>query len=341
MMTINLKIITIIAIVAALFTWLVTYLDKSSTSSKDKLLYSKLVDEVNDLTKISISSNNEKVTLERSDKGWIIKEKYDFSADKNKIRKLVSDISNSMLKERKTKNPDNYEKLGLDDNQSTKINLYKDSQDSPLVNLKVGDVMHQLGGSYVKKESEKQTWLVSNKIEAEAEPKSWINSKLFSIDKDRIKTISITHNKNQHNSKVTKGDDGKFSLSGIAKNKKTDEYLINNIISKFENFEIEDVEESKNIKFRKNKIIKATSQTKDGLEIVLYLTEAKDRKWTKIEFVYDKKLIEKENKEMSSAFETKTKHEADTLNKKVSGFAFEISDYDYKTLTKKRKELTK
>lgn len=340
-MTINLKIITAIAIIAILFTWLVTYLDKSSTSSKDKLLYPKLVDEVNDLTKISISSNNKKVNLERSDKRWIIKEKHDFSADKSKIRKLVSDISNSKLKERKTKNPDNYEKLGLDDNQSTKISIYNNSEDKPLVNLIVGNEMRQLGGSYVKKESEKQTWLISNKIEAKTEPKDWISSNLFSINKDRIKTISITHNKNQHNSKATRSDDNKFNLSGIAKDKKTDEYLINNMIFKFENFEIDDIKESKNVKFRKSKIIKNTSQTKDGLEINLYLTEVKDKKWAKIEFVYDKKLIEKENKDMSSAFETKTKSEANLLNKKVSGFVFEISDYDYTTLTKKRNELTK
>ena len=122
-MTINLKIITVIAIGAILFTWLVTYLDKSSTSSKDKLLYPTLVDEVNDLSKISISSNNKNVNLERSDGGWTIKEKYNFPADKSKIRQLVTNISNSKLRERKTKNPDNYEKLGLDDTQSTKINF--------------------------------------------------------------------------------------------------------------------------------------------------------------------------------------------------------------------------
>lgn len=342
-MTINLKIIIPIAILAILVAWLIAHLDKSSTSSKDKLLYPKLSDDINNLTKISISANDENVTLKKLENDWIIEEKFNFSADKNKIRQLVTNLSSSMLRERKTKNPDNYSKLGLDDNQSTKVSLYKNS-DKPLIDLRIGDIMHQLEGSYVKKESEKQSWLISNKIEVETDPKNWLKSNLFSIKKDRIKNISITHSKNkksQDNVIISKNDEGKFDLIGISKKKTSDEYSINNIIAKLSNFEIEDIESAKNIKFRKSKIITTSFQTNDGLEGIIYLTKTKDKNYAKIEFVFDKKLIEKENDNMSSAFEVETKNEVDDLNKKLSGYAFEISDYNYKILIKKRSELTK
>lgn len=342
-MTINLKIIIPIAILAILIAWLIVYLDKSSTSSKDKLLYPKLSDDVNNLTKMSISTNGENVTLKKQDNDWIIEEKFNFLADKNKIRQLVTNLSSSILKERKTKNPDNYSKLGLDDNQSTKVSIYKNS-DKPLIDLRIGDIMHQLEGSYVKKESEKQSWLISNKIEVEADPKNWLKSNLFSIKNDRIKNVSITHSKNkksQDNVKISKNDEGKFDLIGISKKKTSDEYSINNIIAKLSNFEIEDIEDAKNVKFRKSKIITTSFQTNDGLEGVICLTKTKDKNYAKIEFIFDEKLIEKENDNMSSAFEVETKNEVDDLNKKLSGYVFEISDYNYKILIKKRSELTK
>lgn len=342
-MTINLKIIIPIAILAIFVAWLIVYLDKSSTSSKDKLLYPKLSDDVNNLTKISITSNDKNVNLKKMDNDWIVEEKFNFSADKNKIRQLVTNISSSRLKARKTKNPDFYSKLGLDDNQSKKVNLSKNS-DKTLISLRIGNIMHQLGGSYVKKESEKQSWLISNKIEVNADSKEWLNSKIFSIKQDRINNVSISHSKNkksQDNVKISKNDEGKFDLIGISKKKSANEYLINNVISKLSNFEIEDIEDAKKVKFRKSKIITTSFQTNDGLEVVVYLTKAKDKNWAKVEFLFDKKLIEKENDNMSSAFEMETKNEADNLNKRLSGYAFEISDYSYKIITKKRSELIK
>ncbi|MDH3531616.1 MAG: DUF4340 domain-containing protein, partial [Gammaproteobacteria bacterium] len=65
--------------------------------------------------RISRSAGEESVTIRRDGGAWVVSDRDDYPADVGKLRQLIIALADASIVEEKTSNPEQYEKLGVDD----------------------------------------------------------------------------------------------------------------------------------------------------------------------------------------------------------------------------------
>jgi hypothetical protein len=149
---------------------------------------------------IGISQGNKSVTLELKDKTWVLKERDGYPANADKVRTLLIALQDAELAEDKTTKPERYEVLQVEDPQSkgAASNLLKlvDASNSVLAEMIVGRVRTNAfgggkGGTYIRKPGDAQAWLVNSEIDVSADPKSWMKTRIFETQVDRIRKVTI------------------------------------------------------------------------------------------------------------------------------------------------------
>ena len=348
-------LLAIAALVVIGLAWLTVSHEKSSTTiaQSDTLLAVGLKEKLNDLTRIELSRGEQKVTLQQSDNGWNIKEKYNYPADIGKVRNLTVSLASSTLKEKKTKQKERYEKLGLDEESATRVVLYTDDE-APISDVYIGNQMSQLDGTYIYREGEDQTWLVSGKFAADIKAEDWLNTELFSIERKRVRNITIDHPKEKTVKSARESkDQTDYTLSDVPSGRKvSSQYSINNLASALENVELEGVIPAKDFSFDKDKTINTTVQSFDGLEAFIQLMEKDGKKWAVFDLAFKESLVESEKEEKKGEKSeekenmtpippgSETRQEIERITPKLSGWVFALPDYKYGLLTKKMDDLT-
>lgn len=333
-------VLSILIIVAVAF--FVINLDNSVTSldNKEQLLLSKVKGDLSKISSIEIISNKESTHLIKEKNNWLVKEKYNYNSDIKKIRRIIHNLSLSVLKEKKTSIVSNYNKLGLDSENSTRLILL--SENNHLLDIYFGKHSSHLRGTYIRFEEDKQTWLASGYFSIPKSPEGWLDNNLFSIKKERIRSIEIKSS----NSKplvIAKNDIGEknFHLKGKFYNKKViSQYEVNNIPYSLAKLEFKDIKPLSDISFRGREVVKAVLRTFDGLEITVLLLEKDNKKWVSFKMAFKEFLINKEEKTKKDkvvflATSDDIKQMIKELSPKLSKLTFAISDYDYKKLTSK------
>ena len=351
----NPPLLAIASLVIIGLAWLIVSYEKSSTTiaQSDALLAEGLKEKLNDLTRIELSRGEQKVTLQQDNKEWRIKEKYNYPADIGKVRNLTVSLASSTLKEKKTKQKERYEKLGLDEKSTARVALFTDSE-SPISDFYIGNQMSQLDGTYIRREGDDQTWLTSGKFAAEVKAENWLNTELFSIERKRVRSITIDHPKGKtFKSTRNSKDQTDYTLSNIPSGHKiTSQYSVNNLASSLENLELGDVIPTKDFSFDKDKTTKTTVQTFDGLEATIRLMEKDGKKWAAFDLDFKEALVEpekeKKNGEDSEKKEnmtsippgSETRQEIKRIAPRLSGWVFALPEYKYSLLSKKIDDLT-
>src|SRR5690606_11556519 len=93
----------------------------------------KLKPVLNDVTEVRISkADGTRTTLRKEESGWIVAER-EFPADSGRVRKLLLDLSELEIVEEKTREPENYKQLGVEDVTPSKTGDEDSSSDEAAV----------------------------------------------------------------------------------------------------------------------------------------------------------------------------------------------------------------
>lgn len=130
---------------------------------------------------------------------WTIVEKGNYPASAARVRRVLVDLADLTLVEPKTKLPDFYARLGLDDprnGQSTLISL-QDRTGAKLGELVIGKSRPDLlggdeNGIYVRKPGDPQTWLARGSIDLPKDIVGWLNRTVIDIAPSRVATVAMT-----------------------------------------------------------------------------------------------------------------------------------------------------
>ena len=132
------------------------------------------------------------VTLHRSGAGqWLLAQRDDYPADVSKLRKLLIALGDAKITEEKTSDPANYSIIGVEDPTkpgATGAELTvtaKDGTHAVIVGKPVGE------GDFVRRAGEAQSFVVEPAITVEAEPRSWIDSRLIDIPATSIQSVEV------------------------------------------------------------------------------------------------------------------------------------------------------
>jgi hypothetical protein len=163
-------------------------------------LFPKLVSEASQIATIEVRQGDSMLVLERAGGSWGVKSSGNYPADPSKVRTLLVALAEADLIESKTRRPDRYAVLELEDpaDKSAK------SRSVHLLGAKghvIGEVvigkkrLDLLGtgksGTYVRKPGDPQTWLAGAELDAPAAAKDWLKTMVYTADAAKISRLTI------------------------------------------------------------------------------------------------------------------------------------------------------
>lgn len=277
-----------------------------------------LAGEMNTVTAISIRKGaaTPAVTVRKQADQWTVKERGDYPADVAKLRKLLLALRDASIVEEKTSNPASYPIIGVEDPSSPGAKgaevgiVATGGQHTVIVGKPVGQA------SFARRGGETTSYLVEPSISVEAEPRSWIDSKLLDIAAATIQSIEIKPAAGPAYTlhRAAPGD-GNFVLDGVpAGRKAVDAAALAPSPSTYGGLTADDVAPAADVDFSKASV--ATLSLTGGGGLTLTGIASGDKHWIEVKAVKD-----------------------EALNTKAAGRAFEIAAYRYEAIFRPLEQL--
>ena len=339
-----LSILIIVTVVSAAAATVVTIRGEGTTAplTKPEVVFSGLTQHLNDVAKIEIVRAGETTTLKREGQGenapWVLAEAAGYPGKIDRIREALIGLAQIETIEPKTRLPDHYTKLDVEDPsqagaKGARVTLY-DTSNKKLADLIVGKA--KLGGGsqdalYIRRPDEARAWLARGKVYVPENRYGWVDTNMLSVDLLRIK-------------RATLNQPGKPSLSVFKKDPSERDFTIENQPA---NSEIKDIFGAEDIARIVQSVnfedVKPASEmnvptdgkpwgefwTFDGLKISLWMREIDGKGWV----AYQASAAE------DSKPDEKVQAEIADLNKRLSPWRFQLGNFEYTGVHKTMSDL--
>jgi hypothetical protein len=284
--------------------------------------------QLNDVTEVRIAKGDgSKSTLRKQPTGWIVGER-EYPADTTKVRKLLIDLSALNTVEAKTSDPAKYALLGVEDvSTPTATGTRVEAVTGQQVH---GVIIGKTSGSksaYVRAIDSKQSVLATPIVQAEADPKHWLDTTLLDIPETRIQEIEVAPSGTPaYKVAREKKEQTDFTVTPVPKGRELSSASVaNGYGSALVLLALTDVKKQDGVKPITQEP-RVTFRTFDGLELQITGRVEGDHRLIMIA-------------PRSTAKETAD--EAQKLEARVNGWMFEIPNYKYDALFRPLEEMLK
>lgn len=340
-----------------------------------------LMSKINEVSELVVNVQSETMTIVRDGESWKVKEKDNYPANMGKIREVLIGLGELKILEAKTKKPELYEKLGLENVEaegsiSTGVTL-KDSAGTTLAEVIIGKQRPFKGNPsqdevYVRKVGDPETWLAIGKLSIEKNLSEWLDKDFLEVEPKRVRRVRITHPDNTTLVLEKENpDDLDFKVTNLLEGEEIQsQFSVNHIVSTVTSLSLDDVQPNSEISFEDESVVTATFETFDGLEGTVKLFRKDEKNYVKVSAVFNADLIWKSEPEEDSETETQAEGEGDqgqdiekeetvklekpkikpeaevkaeikALNKKVKEWIYIIPKFRADTILKKPEDLIK
>lgn len=328
----NLKTFGILSVITVLLIFLALQMSSKQPTSSDApmtYLYPDLLSKINDVTEISITEKQQTLNLSNHAGQWQLQQKANYPADNNKINQLLANVAQMQTIEAKTKNPTLYDKLGVTD--ADKIITLKQKDGSVLADLIIGNNRTAKGDStqhqvYVRKRDDAQTWLVSGQIDLAHKAVDWLERTLLDLNETRVQSVVFNTNADETLTISKENKEAKdYQLADLAEGEElSSDFVLKTTASLLSNLQFDDVIPVAELSFKDKE--NATFTTFDGLQVKVFLADKEERTYMK--------LVTASTAETSA-------EEAQTLQDKLSPWAYAIAQYKLDSFNKVRADFIK
>jgi hypothetical protein len=282
---------------------------------------------LNSITEVRLSKGDgTKTTLKRGATDWSVAER-DYPADSGKVRKLLLDLAALNVVEEKTRTPEYYPALGVEDLTSakatgTRVDAVTAAKTYSLI---VGKSSGAKSG-YVRVVNTPQSFLAAPLITLDADPRRWLDHTLIDIPQDRIKEFAVKPAQGPGFTATRPNkDQSDFTVAEIPKGRElSSPAAADPIAGSLAGVALDDVQHAPQTP--PAQVSHAVFSTFDGLKIDV--AGRKDGTRTLVSFTPS-----------SSAKETEA--EAKTLAARLNGWEFEIPSYKYDGMFRPLEDLLK
>jgi hypothetical protein len=284
--------------------------------------------QINEVTEVRIArGDGSRVTLRKQPTNWVIVER-EYPADASKVRKLLIDLSGLTMVEAKTSDPEKYAQLGVEEvSTPTAIGTRIEAVTPEKVNGVIIGKTSGMKSVYVRATDAKQSVLATPMIQADADPKRWIDTTLLDIPEARVKEVEVQPADGGRAYVVTreKKEQTDFTVPNLPKGRElSSPSAANSVASDLVLLTLTDVRKEQAV--APSTAPRALFRTFDGLEIALEGAADGDRRLVTI-------------KAKSTAKESAD--EAQKLDARTKGWQFEIPNYKYDALFRPLEDLLK
>jgi len=340
----TLAILTVAVAVAAGIT---AKLRAPKVNVSKELLFPELASRINDVSRIKIQGDRRFVELEKSGDNWVIVNADNYPALFNEVRHIVISLSQLRVLEKKTENPEFYNRLGVEnplskDTPALLLTL-EDAAGKELASLIVGKPRQSSGskpGLYVRLPEQPHALLVEGRLDLSDEKRNWFDQGLLNIPPGRVRHIRIQHPGEEP---VTLYKTGRqqpdFELEGSsARQKSVIRIILNRIATGLEELRADDVRAADNFDFPEDTTV-TTVTTFDGLIVTVRLADVDDRHYARFSFSTEENAkIKTGDTDMP---ESDVTSEARHLNERHSGWVYVIPEFKFDDLTTSMQDINK
>lgn len=150
--------------------------------------------------RIEVRRHDATLTLERRGEAWVLPGKAGYPARPARVRELLVGLTELRLAERRTSDPGLLDRLGLDDPTrpgSTAVLLrVLDGNGAPLAELVVGRRRVRTQGNvpesaYVRRPEENQAWLAEGRLPVDADAQLWLERDIANLPANRVLRLEV------------------------------------------------------------------------------------------------------------------------------------------------------
>lgn len=283
---------------------------------------------------VEITQGEKRITLERLDSVWKLKERAGYPANPERVRALLTTLAAAQLVDPKTAAKDRWAQLELDDpagkDAKSRGVRVLDTKGKPLAEIVLGKSRYDAfgsgkGGIYVRRQNEAQTWLATGEPKGSTDVKDWVAVTAFETEQAKIAKVTIEH-PNEVAIVVEKGDgkDQKFKLvDKTPEGQKVKQSAVDQIGQGFASIELEDVRKL-DATPAGDKVTVVRLESEGGLVVTFRLRKEGEANW--LSFV-------------ATGPEADAKTKADQINAKAGGWEIKIPQWKADQIGKRRAEL--
>jgi hypothetical protein len=176
--------------------------DITSLTAGTDPAFPKLTENVNDVAKIEITNAKSAFSMTRDGENWGMDQKDGYRVEFQKVKSAIVNLSNFKLIERKTADPERYERLELrdpsDDKAKSRKIVLKDGKGAVLADVVIGKINPNLfgtggAGTYIRRADEKATWLARGQVELGEEPNNWMARQIVNYGQEKVRRVVVAN----------------------------------------------------------------------------------------------------------------------------------------------------
>ena len=167
--------------------------NKSINISESSPLIENFDEILANLNYIEFSNQNDSTIIELINDQWLLSNSDNFPVNTEQLSRFFIQLKEAKIVEPKTNLPNLLYKLGLDDENKSKL-ILKDKTGDSILALDLGIYNYNVPGSYVKFADNNQSLLVSTNLTTDTSPFYWIPNDLINIGPAAIKNVQIYNN---------------------------------------------------------------------------------------------------------------------------------------------------
>ena len=183
----------------------------AATTTAEARLAPALAERADEIATITISSGDtDPVVLtrdpDRENDGWLLASKADFPAEPDRVRQLITTLSELRTVEPKTAKPELHNRLAVqwpDDTdrdpedfspRPTLVSI-TDADGEPIAEIVLGETTYAGGGprQYARLLGDNQSWLVNASVTIPRGPLGFVNTRFVELPRDSVQSVTITH----------------------------------------------------------------------------------------------------------------------------------------------------
>ena len=358
-----LAVATLVAVGAVFF----VERESSTTDHGGKAVFPALLEQVNSVDRIRVTGNEGAFTLARDGDRWVVEEKERYAADPDRVHKLLLGAAGMKRVEPKTSNPELYPKLWLEDPSGEDAKsvgfVLENASGTALADWVLGDRRPSKSDAsrtelFIRVADNPMAWLVEGSVPGGPTIIGWVDRMVARIDRERLRDVEVVHADGATVAVNRPGpEDTDFSLQGVPADRETDsQYRVNDIGRLLEDLRFEDVAPSSSLDFSGSVDKRVRITTFDGLRVDLETVMRDGEAWVQLRAEVDEALVEAsgdgagasggadaETKKTSGALLAldDVRAEAERLNARWKGWAYELPSYKRDYIAKRMDELTR
>lgn len=164
------------------------------------LAFPDLAQRLQSAAKIEVVRHDGTLAVERRGETWVLPAKGGYPVRPEKLRELLTGLTELRLTERRTANPDMLDRLGLEEptraGATSTLLRVLDANGGVIAELVIGRRRVRTQGhvpesAYVRRPGETQAWLAEGRIPVDADPQLWLDRDIANIPRDRVRRVTV------------------------------------------------------------------------------------------------------------------------------------------------------